>query len=474
MNWFDRTVAWLFPRILLSGTPWQQSWEQREREAFVSTIKTVFPVIAVVYIAHYYLFDLPMNLEPIKSWFWFRFGTATLFMVTMLIYCTKYAKGRHYKLVAAVTLAFLCFAQGRVAVNFGQESWVFCFVVVAFAVQVLKEPLVPSLVIASVLLLLISPSLVETGVPFETLLSSALVTYVILIALRTTYRKDLDNFILNQEFLAKQEQLAELNHDFTDRIRSFIPTVISNRIDSCVNENRMSVIEASIEVLKAEEKNISCLFSDIRGFTQHSKDLESYITKSVIPEMRVCSTIIEKNHGIPRKIGDLVFAYFDSDISQVNTTRTLLSAIEISNANQAMNRTLNQKQVDRYILVSTGEAIVGNIGGVDSSVEITALGPPVNFLSRLDELTKSRKLQSHIEFGDVVVCSETFKTVAGLGLKHHRVDLARLGLIVKDFPESTVVYVIKPTDQNGIILREEIDRVNGANLDDRQRLQKIA
>lgn len=477
MNWFDRCVSWFFPRIILSGTPWQKTWEQQEREAFVSAARLFFPFAAFIYIAHYFFFDLPMKLEPLENWFQFRMGTAAICLATTAAYYSSYQRSKHYKLLAAIVCALFCFAQARVTVNFGQEAWVFCFVLIGLSAQILKEPVATSLAYSTVLIGLVTPSLIEAAVPTEFIVSGSLVTYVLVFALRSTYRKDIEYFVLNKENLAKQEQLIELNRDFTDRIRSFIPTVISNRIENYVTQSRMSVIEASIEVLRAQQKTVSCLFSDIRGFTQNSRDLDSYIAESVIPEMRVCSNIIEKNQGIPRKIGDLVFAYFDNNQPRLNILRSVLSAIDISLANKAMNTTLTQKQVDRYILVSTGEAVVGNIGGVDSSVEITALGSPVNYLSRLDELTKSPKFKAEIEYGDVVICEITYRELSSLGvqLDHQRLDLVDLELSIRDFSGSQAVYIIKPNNQNQQILVNEINRSEGLVEDERQsRFRKIA
>jgi len=469
MNWFDRCVSWFFPRILLSGTPWQSRWEQQEREAFTSTARIFFPIAAVVYVAHYFFFDLPMKLEPSENWFQFRMSSAALCIATTAAYYSAYQHTKHYKLLAAIVCAYFCFAQARVVVNFGLEAWFFCFALIGITVQVLKEPLATSLVFAGVLIALITPSLFEARVPIAYISSGALFTTILIFALRSTYRKDIDNFVLNQENLAKQEQLVELNRDFTDRIRSFIPTVISERIENFVNRNRMSVIEASIEVLRAQEKTVSCLFSDIRGFTQNSRDLDSYIAESVIPEMRVCSNLIEKNQGIPRKIGDLVFAYFDHDHSTLNVLRSVLSGIEISIANKAMNSTLTKKRVDRYILISTGEAVVGNIGGVDSSVEITALGSPVNYLSRLDELTKSEGFRQKLAYGDVVICETTYESIGRLGisLDHKKLELSEMSVSIRDFSEEVNVYVVKPNNQNQEILRNEIAKSEDLDSNDR-------
>ena len=48
-----------------------------ERES-VFLWRLFFPLVAIVYIGHYYLFDHPMRLQPDALWFRFRFSIAAL------------------------------------------------------------------------------------------------------------------------------------------------------------------------------------------------------------------------------------------------------------------------------------------------------------------------------------------------------------------------------------------------------------
>lgn len=477
MNWFDRTVSWLFPKVLLSGTPWRADWEAQERESFISGAKLFFPAAAAVYIAHYHFFDVPMRLEPAQNWLLFRYSTAALSLCALGYYMSSLCKVQHYKLVAGIVCSVYCFAQAQVAISYGKEAWVFCFGLVAISVQVLKEPVANSISISTILIAMMCPSLIQAGTPIASIISGSLAAFAMVVALRSSYIKDINNFILNKEYLAKQEQLSELNRDFSDRVRSFIPTVISERLEDYVNNHRMSVIEASIEVLRAQEKPVSCVFSDIRGYTKNAGDLELYIQNSVIPEMRVCSNIVEKNQGIPRKIGDLLFAYFDHTSQKLNALRALSSGLEISFANKAMNDTLNQKQIDRYILVSSGQAVVGNIGGVDSAVEITALGSPVNFLSRLDELTKAPALREKLRFGDILICNQTQELINGYvtSLDTEVLDLESLNLEIRDFSNIRQVRLLRPTENNVLAVKTAIEQLGDvAHNDGTSRFKKIA
>jgi class 3 adenylate cyclase len=215
-----------------------------------------------------------------------------------------------------------------------------------------------------------------------------------------------------------------------------------------MEDERMSVIEASIEVLTPKKRKVSCIFSDIRGFTQGSKDLEAFIKESVIPEVKACSDAIEDFGGIPRKIGDLIFAYFDEESVERNIVASAAAAMAISRLNQDMNETANMVRIKRYVLLSYGEALVGNLGGLDSSIEITALGSPVNFLSRLDEATKNRALADKLSPGDLVLSQEFSKMLASLvpDVTQSEIDLQKIGVSIRDFDDVRYVYSVSPSD----------------------------
>jgi class 3 adenylate cyclase len=265
---------------------------------------------------------------------------------------------------------------------------------------------------------------------------------------RSSLLSEVNSFLLGQENIAAQKKIIELNLDFAERIRSFIPRVIAQRLENYVEKERMTVLEASIEVLAPRKMDVACLFSDIRDFTQGSKELDEFISQSVIPEVKACSDAIEDQHGIPRKIGDLIFAYFDDQNIETNLLRAVTSGMEIAKLNHDMNATSSSVNIKRYVLISCGEAIVGNIGGLDSSIEITALGSTVNYLSRVDELTKHEKIQCRLGPGDLVLCDRSSEVLGRLApdIEQNRIDLCNLN--IRDFPEVRSIYCVKPTDAN--------------------------
>ena len=61
---------------------------------------------------------------------------------------------------------------------------------------------------------------------------------------------------------------------------------------------KMSVVQATDEVLRPRNKFISCLFTDIRNFTNSSNDLDQYLSGSAIPNIKLITSITDKNGGI--------------------------------------------------------------------------------------------------------------------------------------------------------------------------------
>lgn len=450
MKWLESIVAYSAPALLLDGTPWKNEWLEREKRSFIAVHTIWFACAIVGYVGHYFFFDRINGLEPLDFWFAFRMSMAGAMLLALAFYLSPLTSTRYYKVPAVFFIWLMCFTQARVAVWYSLDAWIFSFIFVIGSAFILRLNPVKSFLFAFLTIASTYFSLAEAGLPDSWFGSAAVVTILVVVVIRGANIADVKNFLLVQQNAAAQKQIIELNLEFAHRIRAFIPKVIADRLDALVNEKRMSILEASVDVLRPVTKEVACLFSDIRGFTQGSKDLEAFVSESVLPEVRACSDAVELYSGIPRKIGDLVFAYFDDENRAVNVPRALIAAIRMSQVNTDMNRTSSTREIRRFILVSSGNAVVGNVGGLDSSMEITALGSPVNFLSRLDDATKEPALASHLTSGDVLI-SPSAKQVLdeiNIELQLRRLDLDSLGIEIRDFPETKFVLAMPPSASN--------------------------
>lgn len=467
MKWLDAALTWMFPRFLLDNTGWEEGWVERERKGFVNLMRLALPWLAIGWFAHYFLYDLPMGLQPIEDWFQLRLIGTVVCITSFVFYLSKYANSLAiYRIPAIFSFALVIFLQSIAVKWHGEQTWIFLFLfTLAFSV-ILRMSSLSSAIFCTFCIGVSLKNMYEGGISTSNIVSGGLVTIGISMVVRTSYLLDIRNYILNRQHQETQEQLLSLSNEFSSRLRSFIPAVIARRIDEAIEKKGMSVLEASVDVLQAKKKHVACLFSDIRGFTQGSKELEKFIGNSVLPEVKACTDAIEKRDGIPRKIGDLIFAYFDDDSPQLNLIRAMLAGIEIARLNTDMNATAVNVRINRYILISTGEAIVGNLGGYDSSVEISALGSPVNFLSRVDDVTKIEAIARKINPGDLLLSKPAMDMIDSLlaetdiQLDYQEIDLKALDVQIRDFPETEYLYCIPSNERNYASLAAPLDYVN--------------
>lgn len=459
MKWLDAVLAWLFPNLLVEGTPWSQLWNEKERESFVVGCWWCFPITAILYLGHFYFYDRPNDLQPLEFWFRFRVLMAVAAFGTFIFYLTPAAKWSWYRLPAIGMFWLMVMAQAYIAVWHGREAWIFCYILILTAVLILKMSALKSLLFVALAITTTTPVLVDAGTDPSLIFTGSAITVAVSLLVRTSYQSDVRSFLLNQENIAAQKRIIELNLEFSERIRSFIPRVIAERIEDCMDKRRMSVIEASIEVLSPKTKRVACLFSDIRGFTKESKDLVAFIKNSVLPEVRACTDAVESYRGIPRKIGDLLFAYFDDEPVEKSFLNCIAAGMSVSKLNHDMNATANSKLIRRYVLISCGEALVGNLGGFDSSIEITALGSPVNFLSRVDEVTKIDVVSRVLKPGTLLLSEDAGHLLSSLAPDAilNRIDLTQLGVEIRDFPEVDLLFSVAPSDHNYASISRALD-----------------
>jgi class 3 adenylate cyclase len=448
----ERIMFAMFPTLLLQGTPWYERWLADERRDNVTLWRIFFPITASIYVWHYFYFDKPMGLEPQDFWFRFRMSIAGIAVATALFYTVPTLfRLRFYKIPAVLTLWLICFTQARTIVWYDESQYLYAFVFVVITAALLRGTMLTSVLISAIVLATQWPSLLQSSVSPPVLYSGALATLLFVAIARSKYLGDIRYFLANQQNIDAQRRMIEMNIEFNDRIRSFLPREISARLTGFLTDNRMSVLQAIDEVLKPSKKDVACLFTDIRGFTQGTKRSNTFVNEGVIPNVRKCTSIIEKYQGIPRKVGDLIFAYFDEENPYVNLVRCVRSGFEVIQANQKFNAERgSNERIHRYVLISSGPAIVGNLGGYDSSIEITALGSPVNLLSRLDELTKQPNFKAEVGETDLILCDRSARLLLELDLRCeiNALRLDSISATVRDFEEVSQIWIMPTTNEN--------------------------
>jgi len=145
--------------------------------------------------------------------------------------------------------------------------------------------------------------------------------------------------------------------------------------------------------LGGERRNITVLFSDIRGFTSLSESIQAELLAEVMNiYFQPMTEAIFRHHGtLDKYIGDAIMAIFNAPLSQENhALAACRAAIEMQNAQVEINKKLHARGIPPLktgIGINTGDAVVGNFGST-VRFSYTALGDTVNLASRLESATK--------------------------------------------------------------------------------------
>jgi len=161
--------------------------------------------------------------------------------------------------------------------------------------------------------------------------------------------------------------------------------------------------------LGGERREITVLFSDIRGFTTVSEKLTPEQLVHLLNEYLTAMTdIIMKNMGLVDKyMGDAIMAFWNAPLDEPNHVElacvTCLEMIRELKKLQEKWAKENIPVLDIGVGLSTGEAVVGNMGS-HKRFSYTAMGDIVNLGSRLEGLNK--------EYGThVIISHHTYKHI---------------------------------------------------------------
>jgi PAS domain S-box-containing protein len=170
-----------------------------------------------------------------------------------------------------------------------------------------------------------------------------------------------------------------------------------------------NIIDIDSLGLSGDEREVSVLFADVRGFTTYSEELDPQELMLVISQyLTVSSDAIELYDGIIDKyMGDAVVGLFNTQLNpqEDHAVRAVRAALSMAYDVKALHEVLPEDQCLFYgIGVDTGTAIIGNVGS-PSRKEFTAIGEPVNF---------AKLLQENAQRGEVIISENTYELVKDL------------------------------------------------------------
>jgi len=168
-----------------------------------------------------------------------------------------------------------------------------------------------------------------------------------------------------------------------------------------VDEMSASPEEYSLE---GENRELTVLFSDVRGFTSISEGMDpKQLTQLMNALLTPMTRVIHKNRGtIDKYMGDAIMAFWGAPLANSEHARhALYAALEMIKELKVMQAEFAERgwpEVNIGIGLNTGDMNVGNMGS-EFRMAYTVLGDAVNLGSRLEGLTK--------EYGVNIIVSET-------------------------------------------------------------------
>ena len=159
--------------------------------------------------------------------------------------------------------------------------------------------------------------------------------------------------------------------------------------------------------LDGENREMTVLFSDVRGFTTISEGMDpKQLTQLMNALLTPMTRVIHKNRGtIDKYMGDAIMSFWGAPLADSEHARhALYAAMEMMDELKIMQADFKQRgwpEVNIGIGLNTGDMNVGNMGS-EFRMAYTVLGDAVNLGSRLEGLTK--------EYGVNIIVSESTKS----------------------------------------------------------------
>jgi adenylate cyclase len=209
-------------------------------------------------------------------------------------------------------------------------------------------------------------------------------------------------------------------------IRKMFSSYVSKRI---VDE---LIRDPSKAKLGGDRKEITVLFSDIRGFTTFSEKHQPEEVVSLLNEYLGAMTeiVFEHEGTLDKFVGDAIMALWGAPIGQPDHAergvRCALAMIDKLKQLQAKWAAEGKYVIDIGIGINTGDMVVGNMGAEGKKMDYTVIGDNVNLGARLEGLT--RKYNNHI-----IISEYTYEKVKGI------VDAKELDSVTVKGKENPVV-----------------------------------
>jgi len=137
-----------------------------------------------------------------------------------------------------------------------------------------------------------------------------------------------------------------------------------------------------------QQRDITVLFADIRGFTSYSEKRSPAELVAVLNRYLAAGAeaVLAQEGTVDKFLGDAVMAWFNAPLPQTDhSLRAVRAALALKSAVEALHAELpSEAHLSFGVGIHYGEAVLGWIG-TEKRLEYTAIGDSVNTAKRIQE-----------------------------------------------------------------------------------------
>jgi len=195
------------------------------------------------------------------------------------------------------------------------------------------------------------------------------------------------------------------------------------------------VADPSLAKLGGHRREMTVLFSDIRGFTAAS---EKATPEAVVAQLNeyfsAMVAVLFRHHGtLDKFVGDMVMGLFGAPVADPqHADHAVAAALDMVRELERLNegwKAQGRPTMDIGIGINSGEMIAGNIGS-DTVMSYTVIGDAVNLGARLESATK--------EHGARILISEAVRARLTTPVKTREIG----AIAVKGKAQAVVVHAV--------------------------------
>ncbi len=244
------------------------------------------------------------------------------------------------------------------------------------------------------------------------------------------------------------------NYAFEERYARRIRAMFSSYVTQTIVNELIS--NPDMARLGGERREVTVLFSDIKGFTTFSEQHSPEEVVAILNEYLGAMTdvILRWEGTLDKFIGDAIVVFWGAPIRRDNhaelALRCALDMMERLKVLQEKWGKEGKPPISAGIGINTGEAVVGNIGAEGKKMDYTVIGDAVNLGARVESLTRRFDCT-------ILITGSTLESIrpAIANKKIGHVSLQGMQQVIvkgKDLP--VCVYAAKSTENPGVELSE--------------------